>query len=57
MTTQSLYDLSESYEIKKMQSDALYNAFMNKDPSELNKMIQDIVDVTMTKYPDKKKFF
>jgi hypothetical protein len=52
MTTQSLYDLSESYELKKMESDALYNAFMNKDPSELNKMIQDIVDVTMKKYPD-----
>jgi hypothetical protein len=52
MTTQSLYDLARSFESKKMESDALYNAFMNKDPSELNKMIQEIVDVTTQKYPD-----
>ena len=52
MSTQSLYDVAESYEKVKRDSDAIYNAFMNKDPTDLNKMLKEIIDITLNKFPD-----
>lgn len=52
MNQQSMYDIAQSYENVKMESDVIYNAFMNKDSTELDKMIKEILDITNTKFPD-----
>lgn len=52
MNQQSMYDMAQSYENVKMQSDAIYNAFMNKDSTELDKMLKEILDITNKKFPD-----
>jgi hypothetical protein len=52
MSTQSLYDIAESYEKKKREADAIYNAFTNRDPTDLNKMLSEILELTRSRYPD-----
>jgi len=49
---QSLYDIGGSYEELRIQSDVIYNAFMNKDTTELDKMISDIHKITSEKHPE-----
>ena len=54
MSTQSLYDVAESYEKVKRDSDAIYNAFMNKDPTELT-MEEALILIEKRKEYDKTK--
>ena len=40
----NIYDLYQYEEQKKMQSDIIYNILMNKDVTELDKMLKQVVD-------------
>ena len=48
---QSMYDVAEHYEKHKMEADVLYDAFMNKDTTKLNKMCKEILDMVNAKHP------
>lgn len=49
--SQSLYDLGNSYEDLKMKSDAIYGAFMDRDTTQLDSMINDIKKIAENTYP------
>lgn len=48
---QSIYDVAEYNEKQKMEADVLYNVFMNKDTTVLDKMCKEILDIINNKYP------
>ena len=46
-----MYDVAESHEKRKMEADILYDAFMNRDPTKLNKMCKEILDIVNNTFP------
>lgn len=57
MSTQSMYDVAESYENVRIKSDIIYNAFMNKDSTDLDNMLKEILEITNKKFPNMSKRF
>lgn len=47
---QSLYDCGNNYEELKRKSDVIYNAFMNRDTTDLNVLINEIKELTDKKH-------
>ena len=49
--SQSLYDVASVYDDTKMKSDVLYNAFMSRDTTDLDRMVSEIIEITKKKHP------
>lgn len=49
---QSIYDVATGYEELKTKSDVIYDAFMNRDTTNLDKMLSEIKEITEKKYPE-----
>ena len=54
---QSIYDEKDELERKRQESDLIYNCFMNKDETKLNKTIKEIYDLTIAEFPQASKRF
>lgn len=46
-----MYDVAEHFQDQKMKADILYDAFMNKDTTNLDKMCSDILALVNERYP------
>ena len=55
--TQSLYDAAAVFEQQRMSSDILYRSFMNRDTSEMDAILTEIVDMVKTTNPTLSKRF
>jgi hypothetical protein len=50
--SQSIYDVAEYNEKQKMKADIIYDAFMNKDTTNMDKMCKEILELVNSRYPN-----
>lgn len=48
----SIYEQHAHYERLKMKGDLIYRVFMQKDTTELNQLLQAMIDIVTKKYPN-----
>ena len=51
-TNMSIYEQHAHYERIKMKGDLIYRVFMQKDTTELNQLLQTMIDMVVEKYPN-----
>ena len=45
----SMYDICQMHDMQRMEADVIYKAFFSRDTSELDKMLQEIHEITVSK--------
>ena len=52
---QSFYEVKQQYDAQREKADILYRCFMSKDTRDLNKILQEIKNLTLAEFPQASK--